>query len=147
MFLFYVKYFLKTKNYFSIVRAGILGHMEECREDKIATVLSWLQAGARGKASRIEFKKLGDERKALVACQNAMKARQMEKSWKWMELWNLIRPTLKCTNFCKFQETYEAPIKEAEANISKAIKECKEVTEKLASVVASGEMVTALCRT
>ena len=62
-------------------------------------------------------------------------------------LWNLIRPTLKCTNFCKFQETYEAPIKEAEADISKAIKECKEVTEKLASVVASGEMVTALCRT
>ena len=123
--------------------------MEECREDKIATVLSWLQAGARGKASRIEFKKLGDERKALVACQNAMKARQMEKSWKWMELWNLIRPTLKCTNFCKFQETYEAQIKEAEANIGKAVKECKEVTEKwqkldsekqeLASVLASGD--------
>ena len=62
-------------------------------------------------------------------------------------LWNLIRPTLKCANFCKFQETYEAPIKEAEVNISMAIKECKEVTEKLASVVASGEMVTALCRT
>ena len=134
---------------FEFVRAGILGHMEECREDKIATVLSWLQAGARGKASRIEFKKLGDERKALVACQNAMKARQMEKSWKWMELWNLIRPTLKCTNFCKFQETYEAQIKEAEANIGKAVKECKEVTEKwqkldsekqeLASVLASGD--------
>ena len=62
-------------------------------------------------------------------------------------LWNLIRPTLKCTNFCKFQETYEAPINEAEADISKAIKERKEVTEKVASVVASGEMVTALCRT
>ena len=38
-----------TKVFF---RAGILGYMEEVREDKIGSVLSWLQAGARGKASR-----------------------------------------------------------------------------------------------
>merc|ERR1711913_90069 len=38
-----------TKVFF---RAGILGVMEETREDKIGSVLSWLQAGARGKASR-----------------------------------------------------------------------------------------------
>merc|ERR1711931_218280 len=36
-----------TKVFF---RAGILGFMEEVREDKIGSVLSWLQAGARGKA-------------------------------------------------------------------------------------------------
>merc|ERR1712112_704335 len=51
-----------TKVFF---RAGILGYMEEVREDKIATVLSWLQAGARGKAARIEFKKAADQRRAL----------------------------------------------------------------------------------
>ena len=39
-------------------RAGILGYMEEVREDKIGSVLAWLQAGARGKASRMAFKKL-----------------------------------------------------------------------------------------
>ena len=135
-----------TKVFF---RAGILGFMEECREDKIATVLSWLQAGARGKAARMEYKTLANQRLALVSCQKAISGRMMEKSWKWMELWNLIRPTLKCTNFCKFQEKYEAQIKEAEANIGKAIKECKEVTDKwakldkekeeLATVLASGD--------
>ena len=32
--------------------------MEEQREFKIGTVLAWLQAGARGKSSRMQFKKL-----------------------------------------------------------------------------------------
>jgi len=135
-----------TKVFF---RAGILGFMEECREDKIASVISWLQAGARGKASRMDYKQLADQRRALISCQKAIASRQMEKTWKWMELWNLIRPTLKCTNFCKYQEKYESQIKEAEANIGKAIKECTEVTDKwkkldkekeeLATVLASGD--------
>merc|ERR1712038_416085 len=38
-----------TKVFF---RAGILGKMEEAREDRIGSVLAWLQSGARGKASR-----------------------------------------------------------------------------------------------
>merc|ERR1719219_2076463 len=44
-----------TKVFF---RAGILGLMEEIREDKIGDVLAWLQAFARGKASRIQYQKL-----------------------------------------------------------------------------------------
>ena len=44
-----------TKVFF---RAGIGGWMEEQREFKIGTVLAWLQAGARGKSSRMQFKKL-----------------------------------------------------------------------------------------
>ena len=44
-----------TKIFF---RAGIGGWMEEQREFKIGTVLAWLQAGARGKSSRMQFKKL-----------------------------------------------------------------------------------------
>merc|ERR1711899_366786 len=48
-----------TKVFF---RAGVLGLMEETREDKIGAVLSWLQAQARGKASRLLFKKLQDQK-------------------------------------------------------------------------------------
>ena len=47
-----------TKIFF---RAGIGGWMEEQRENKIGSVLAWLQAGARGKASRMQFKKLQDQ--------------------------------------------------------------------------------------
>ena len=43
-------------------RAGIGGWMEEQRENKIGSVLAWLQSGARGKASRMQFKKLQDQK-------------------------------------------------------------------------------------
>merc|ERR1719325_456661 len=72
-----------TKVFF---RAGVLGLMEETREDKIGSVLSWLQAGARGKASRMQFKKLQEQKLALYACQRAIRAYMMSKPWKWMQI-------------------------------------------------------------
>ena len=61
--------------------------MEEIREDKIGSVLSWLQSGARGKASRMAFKKLQDQKLALYCCQRAMRNRKIATTWRWMELW------------------------------------------------------------
>ena len=48
-----------TKVFF---RAGILGFMEEVRDDRIGEVLSWLQAQARAKSSRLIFKKLKEQK-------------------------------------------------------------------------------------
>ena len=45
--------------YFQVFfRAGVLGLMEEIREEKISQILSWLQAAARGKMSRKTYRKL-----------------------------------------------------------------------------------------
>merc|ERR1719447_581713 len=115
-----------TKVFF---RAGILGVMEETREDKIGSVLSWLQAGARGKASRMQFKKLQDQKLALYACQRAIRSYMLAKTWKWMQIWLAIKPTLKCTQFGKYKKEYEDKISVAEANIDRAISECKAVTD------------------
>merc|ERR1719510_2783570 len=102
-----------TKVFF---RAGILGYVEEVREDKIGSVLSYLQAGARGKNSRIQYKKLQEQKLA--------------------QLWMAIKPNLKCSQFGKFKKEYEDKIATAEANIDKAIAECdavKKVHERLES--------------
>merc|ERR1712240_381033 len=109
-----------TKVFF---RAGILGVMEETREDKIGSVLSWLQAGARGKASRMNFKKLQDQKLALYACQRAIRNYFTAKTWLWMQIWLAIKPTLKCTQFGKFKKEYEDKIALAEANIDGALEE------------------------
>jgi len=116
-----------TKVFF---RAGVGGWMEEQREDKIGSVLAWLQAGARGKASRMKFKKLQDQKLALYACQRALRAMMIAKTWKWMQLWLAIKPTLKCTQFSKYKKEYEEKIELAEANIDKAISECDAVVAK-----------------
>merc|ERR1711992_343623 len=96
-----------TKVFF---RAGVLGLMEETREDKIGSVLSWLQAGARGKASRMQFKKLQDQKLALYAAQRAIPAYIMSKTWLWMQIWLSIKPTLKCTQFSKYKKEFEDKI-------------------------------------
>ncbi|MAD25700.1 MAG: hypothetical protein CMO44_16190, partial [Verrucomicrobiales bacterium] len=115
-----------TKVFF---RAGILGYMEEVREDKIGSVLSWLQASARGKSSRMQFKKLQDQKLALYCCQRTIRAYMLSKTWKWLQIWLSIKPNLKCTQFGKYKKEYEDKIAVAEANIDKAIADCKAVTD------------------
>merc|ERR1719410_1918218 len=113
-----------TKVFF---RAGIAGYMEEVREDKIGSVLSWLQSGARGKASRMQFKKLQDQKLALYACQRSIRNMMMAKTWKWMQIWLAIKPNLKCTQFGKYKKEYEDKIALAEANIDKAFADREKV--------------------
>merc|ERR1712227_769743 len=102
-------------------RAGILGKMEENREDRIGSVLAWLQSGARGKASRMAFKKLQDQKMALYSCQRAIRMYMVAKTWLWMQIWLSIKPRLKCTQFGKFKKEYEDKIALAEANIGQAL--------------------------
>jgi len=113
-----------TKVFF---RAGCAGWMEEQRENKIGSVLAWLQSGARGKASRMQFKKLQDQKLALYACQRAIRAMMLAKTWKWLEIWLAIKPNLKCTQFGKYKKEYEDKIEVANANIDKAVEQCNAV--------------------
>merc|ERR1712042_400662 len=107
-----------TKVFF---RAGILGLMEEFREDRIGEVLAWLQSGARGKASRMQFKKLQDQKLALYCCQRTIRNYYIGKTWLWWQIWVAIKPNLKCTQFGKYKAQYEEKIALAEANIGNAM--------------------------
>merc|ERR1712213_72601 len=115
-----------TKVFF---RAGILGHMEEVREDKIADVLSWLQAQARGKASRTVYAKMKAHRMAMYCAQRTIRNRRIGMTWPWWQLWLAIKPQLKCTQFAKFKAEYEEKIALAEANIDRATQDCARVTK------------------
>merc|ERR1712242_676152 len=113
-----------TKVFF---RAGILGYMEEVREDRIGAVLAWLQASARGKSSRMVFKKLQDQKLALYCCQRTIKNYYIGRTWLWWQIWLAIKPNLKCTQFGKYKKEYEDKIEEASANIDKAIADREKV--------------------
>merc|ERR1739844_259463 len=131
-----------TKVFF---RAGILGFMEEVREDRIGNVLSWLQAQARGKASRLLFKKLQDQKLSLYCFQRTIRNYYIGKTWLWWQLWLAIKPNLKCSKFAQYKAEYEEKIAIAEANIDKAVAECnkvKAVYERLST--QKNELVLAL---
>merc|ERR1719436_2197868 len=107
-----------TKVFF---RAGILGFMEEVREDKIGSVLALLQAQARGKASRLVFKKMQDQKLALYCLQRTIRNYRIGKTWLWWTLWLAVKPSLKCTKFAQYKAEYEEKIAIAEAHIGKAL--------------------------
>ena len=46
-------------------RAGVLGQMEELRDDRLAKIMTWFQAWIRGYQSRKEYKKLQEQRWVL----------------------------------------------------------------------------------
>ena len=114
-----------TKVFF---RAGILGYMEEVREDRIGEVLSWLQAQARGKTSRMIYKKLKDQKLALYCVQRTIRNYYIGKTWLWWQIWLLLKPNLKCTKFAQYKAEYEEKIAIAEKNMNKAVSDCKKVT-------------------
>merc|ERR1711993_185649 len=131
-----------TKVFF---RAGILGFMEEVREDRIGSVLSWLQAQSRGKQSRMVFKKLQDQKLALYVMQRTIRNYHIGRTWLWWQLWLAIKPNLKCSKFAQYKAEYEEKIAIAEANIDKAIADCnkvKAVYERLSN--EKNELVLAL---
>jgi myosin heavy chain 6/7 len=131
-----------TKVFF---RAGQLGFMEEVREDKIGSVLSMLQAQARGKASRLVFKKMQDQKLALYCLQRTIRNYRIGKTWLWWTLWLSVKPNLKCTKFAQYKAEYEEKIAIAEANIDKAVAECnKVVAEHDRLSAAKNEYVLAL---
>merc|ERR1712227_1043803 len=131
-----------TKVFF---RAGILGFMEETREDKIGSVLALLQGQARGKASRLVFKKMQDQKLALYCLQRTIRNYRIGKTWLWWTLWLAIKPNLKCTKFAQYKAEYEEKIAIAEANIGKAVAECnKVIAEHDRLTAAKNEYVLAL---
>merc|ERR1711994_1145406 len=113
-----------TKVFF---RAGILGYMEEVRDDRIGEVISWLQSQARGKQSRLIYKKLKDQKLALYCVQRTIRNYFIGRTWLWWTLWLDIKPNLKCSKFAQYKEEYEQKIAIAEANIDKALEARKKV--------------------
>merc|ERR1712079_605625 len=131
-----------TKVFF---RAGILGFMEEVREDRIGSVLSWLQAQARGKASRLVFKKLQDQKLSLYCLQRTIRNYYIGKTWLWWQLWLAVKPNLKYTKFAQYKAEYEEKIAVAEAHIDTALAARKKVEAVHATLsTQKNELVLAL---
>merc|ERR1712179_821978 len=131
-----------TKVFF---RAGILGFMEEVREDKIGSVLSLLQAQARGKASRLTFKKMQDQKLALYCLQRTIRNYRIGKTWLWWTLWLAVKPSLKYTKFAQYKAEYEEKIAIAEAHIGKALADRAKVEAVHTTLLAQkNELVLAL---
>ncbi|XP_011558112.1 myosin heavy chain, muscle isoform X20 [Plutella xylostella] len=81
----------RTKVFF---RAGVLGQMEELRDDRLSKIMSWMQAYIRGYLSRKEFKKIQEQRLALQVVQRNLRKYLQLRTWPWWKLWQKVKPLL-----------------------------------------------------
>ncbi|XP_042212121.1 myosin heavy chain, muscle-like isoform X2 [Homarus americanus] len=118
-----------TKVFF---RAGVLGNLEEIRDDRLGKMFSWLQAWIRGFIGRREYKRLQEQRVALIVVQRNLRNFLKMRTWAWFNLWQKVKPLLNVTRIedemkaleekaAKIQADYENEVKrrqEAESTIA-----------------------------
>ncbi|MGH0179574.1 UNVERIFIED_CONTAM: hypothetical protein FKN15_002124 [Acipenser sinensis] len=80
-----------TKVFF---KAGLLGQLEEMRDDRLSLIITRIQAQSRGLLSRIEYRKIVERRDALLVIQWNIRAFMGVKNWPWMKLFFKIKPLL-----------------------------------------------------
>lgn len=78
-------------------RAGVLGQMEEFRDERLSRIMSWMQAWARGYLTRKVFKKLQEQRLALTVVQRALRRYLKLRTWPWWKLWQKVKPLLNAS--------------------------------------------------
>ncbi|XP_074040824.1 myosin heavy chain isoform X22 [Leptinotarsa decemlineata] len=120
-----------TKVFF---RAGVLGQMEELRDERLGKIVTWMQSWVRGYLSRKEFKKLQEQRLALQVCQRNLRKYLKLRTWPWYKLWQKVRPLLNVTRIedeiAKLEEK-AAKAQEAFEREEKAKKELEALYAKL----------------
>lgn len=71
--------------------------MEELRDERLGKIVSWMQAYIRGYLSRKDYKKLQEQRLALVIVQRNLRKYLQLRTWPWWKLWQKIKPLLNVT--------------------------------------------------
>ncbi|XP_046457851.1 myosin heavy chain, muscle-like isoform X10 [Daphnia pulex] len=120
-----------TKVFF---KAGVLGQLEEMRDDKLAKIITWMQSFIRGYHTRKQYKQLQDQRVALCVVQRNLRSYLQMRTWAWYRLWQKVKPLLNVTRVEDEIKALEDKAAAAQANFEKEEKLRKELETNLAKL-------------
>jgi len=115
-----------TKVFF---KAGILGQLEEMRDERLSKILSNFQARVRAYMIRKNYTKLQDQRVALSVIQRNIRRWMSMRNWQWWKLYTRVKPLLtqaKQEDELRKQAEEFEKTKEELAKIQKQKKELEE---------------------
>ncbi|XP_062376910.1 myosin-7-like [Sardina pilchardus] len=121
-----------TKVFF---KAGLLGVLEEMRDDRLALIITGLQSRARGMLARIEFQKIVERRDALLVIQWNVRAFMGVKNWPWMKMYFKIKPLLKSAESEKEMANMKEEFLKLKEAYAKSEARRKELEEKMVSIL------------
>ncbi|XP_062401319.1 myosin heavy chain, fast skeletal muscle-like [Sardina pilchardus] len=121
-----------TKVFF---KAGLLGTLEEMRDEKLATLVTMTQALCRGYVMRKEFVKMMQRREAIYTIQYNIRSFMNVKTWPWMKLYFKIKPLLKSAETEKEMAAMKENYEKMKVDLEKALSKKKELEEKMVTLL------------
>ncbi|MBN3313470.1 MYSS protein, partial [Atractosteus spatula] len=121
-----------TKVFF---KAGLLGTLEEMRDEKLATLITCTQALCRGYLMRKEFVKMMERRESIYSIQYNIRSFMNVKHWPWMKLYFKIKPLLKSAEAEKEMANMKEEFAKCKEDLAKAEAKKKELEEKMVSLL------------
>ncbi|KAL5264132.1 hypothetical protein ACHWQZ_G005272 [Mnemiopsis leidyi] len=101
------------------LRAGVIGALEDKRDERVKEVLIGFQTLARGWLARKRFRKLLDLRVGVLVAQRNTRQYFVLRKWQWWRLFTKVKPLLSVTR-------QEEEFKEKEREIEKVRKQADE---------------------
>ncbi|KAM8850240.1 myosin-7-like [Spinachia spinachia] len=121
-----------TKVFF---KAGLLGLLEELRDERLSKIISGIQARSRGLLSRIEYQKMVERREALLVIQWNVRSFMAVKNWPWMKLFFKIKPLLRSAESEKEMANMKEEFLKLKEAYAKSEARKKELEEKMVSLL------------
>ncbi|KAL2085414.1 hypothetical protein ACEWY4_018734 [Coilia grayii] len=121
-----------TKVFF---KAGLLGTLEEMRDDRLALIITGIQARGRGVLARIEFQKIVERRDALLVIQWNVRAFMGVKNWPWMKMFFKIKPLLRSAESEKEMANMKEEFLKLKEAYAKSEARRKELEEKMVTLL------------
>ncbi|XP_075317254.1 myosin heavy chain, fast skeletal muscle-like [Odontesthes bonariensis] len=121
-----------TKVFF---KAGLLGVLEEKRDEKLAQLVTMTQALCRAFLMRREFVKMMERRDAIFTVQYNIRAFMNVKTWPWMKVYFKIKPLLKSAETEKEMAQMKEDFGKTKEDLTKALTKKKELEEKMVSLL------------
>ncbi|KAF7473428.1 hypothetical protein GHT09_015937 [Marmota monax] len=121
-----------TKVFF---KAGLLGTLEEMRDEKLAELITRTQAICRGYLMRVEFRKMMERRESIFCIQYNVRAFMNVKHWPWMKLYFKIKPLLKSAETEKEMANMKEEFEKTKEELAKSEAKRKELEEKMVALM------------
>ncbi|NWQ77907.1 MYH1B protein, partial [Columbina picui] len=121
-----------TKVFF---KAGLLGLLEEMRDEKLAQLITRTQARCRGFLMRVEFQRMMERRESIFCIQYNVRSFMNVKHWPWMKLFFKIKPLLKSAESEKEMANMKEEFEKTKEELAKSEAKRKELEEKMVSLL------------
>ncbi|CAL8321058.1 unnamed protein product [Lota lota] len=121
-----------TKVFF---KAGLLGTLEELRDEKLASLVGMIQALCRAYLMRKQFVKMMETREAVYTIQYNIRSFMNVKHWPWMKVYYKIKPLLKSAETEKELSQMKENYDKMKTDLATALAKKKELEEKMVSLL------------